>query len=61
MTLGEYGVYVTDERQYEWIKDDNNRLTMVHDTGCFRITPIETHISGHSPRQGMSDEEWDNR
>jgi len=56
-----YGVLVEDARVYEYITDDKNRLTAVHDTGVFQITPVEFHINGFSPRNGMSDEEWENR
>ena len=52
------GVIVEDARLREYIKDDKGRLTSVHDTGVFQITPLESHITGFSPRQGQSDKEW---
>lgn len=59
--MSKYGVLVEDARQREYITDDKGRLTSVHNTGVFQITPIESHISGSSPRNGMSDEEWESR
>jgi hypothetical protein len=57
-TITEFGVMVEDAREREYIKDDKGRLTAVHDTGCFQITPLESHVSGFSPRQGSDDRSW---
>lgn len=52
------GVHVEESLFREYIKDEQGRLTAVHDTGVFQYTPLESHVSGSSPRQGMSDREW---